>query len=54
MSRIVLLLLAFGLFGASLLASGAVAQRAPLFDDANAMLDRIIDEKWLTARGVCG
>ena len=25
-----------------------------LFDDANAMLDRIIDEKWLTARGVCG
>ncbi|KPM22096.1 5-methyltetrahydrofolate--homocysteine methyltransferase [Citromicrobium sp. RCC1885] len=25
-----------------------------LFADANAMLDRIIDEKWLTARGVCG
>ena len=25
-----------------------------LFDDANAMLDRIIAEKWLTARGVCG
>ena len=25
-----------------------------LFDDANAMLDRIIDEKWLTARGACG
>ncbi|MBD60186.1 MAG: methionine synthase [Citromicrobium sp.] len=25
-----------------------------LFDDANAMLDRIIEEKWLTARGVCG
>ncbi|NCP20104.1 MAG: methionine synthase [Erythrobacter sp.] len=25
-----------------------------LFDDANAMLDRIVDEKWLTARGVCG
>jgi len=25
-----------------------------LFDDANAMLDRIIGEKWLTARGVCG
>ena len=34
MSRIVLLFLAFGLFGASLLASGALAQRAPLFDDA--------------------
>ena len=25
-----------------------------LFDDANAMLDKLIDEKWLTARGVCG
>ncbi|WP_324261548.1 methionine synthase [Altererythrobacter sp. H2] len=25
-----------------------------LFADANAMLDRIIGEKWLTARGVCG
>ena len=25
-----------------------------LFDDANAMLDQIIAEKWLTARGVCG
>ncbi len=25
-----------------------------LFADANAMLDRIIAEKWLTARGVCG
>ena len=25
-----------------------------LFDDANAMLDRIIAEKWLTARGVAG
>ncbi len=25
-----------------------------LFDDANAMLDRLIEEKWLTARGVCG
>jgi 5-methyltetrahydrofolate--homocysteine methyltransferase len=25
-----------------------------LFDDANAMLDRITREKWLTARGVCG
>ncbi len=25
-----------------------------LFDDANAMLDRIIAEKWLTARGVVG
>ena len=25
-----------------------------LFDDANAMLDRIIGEGWLTARGVCG
>lgn len=25
-----------------------------LFADAQAMLDRIIDEKWLTARGVCG
>ncbi|MDJ0700768.1 MAG: methionine synthase [Woeseiaceae bacterium] len=25
-----------------------------LFDDANAMLDRIIDEKWLTARAVFG
>jgi 5-methyltetrahydrofolate--homocysteine methyltransferase len=25
-----------------------------LFDDANAMLDKIIDEKWLTARGVAG
>ena len=24
-----------------------------LFDDANAMLDRIIGERWLTARGVC-
>jgi len=26
----------------------------PLFDDAQAMLDRIIDEKWLTAKGICG
>ncbi|MEM6474638.1 MAG: methionine synthase [Pseudomonadota bacterium] len=25
-----------------------------LFDDANAMLDQIIEEKWLTARGVAG
>ncbi len=25
-----------------------------LFDDANAMLDRLIEEKWLRARGVCG
>ncbi|MEP2234177.1 MAG: methionine synthase [Alteripontixanthobacter sp.] len=25
-----------------------------LFDDANAMLDQIVDEHWLTARGVCG
>lgn len=25
-----------------------------LFDDANAMLDRIVGEKWLTARGVAG
>ncbi|QUL37837.1 methionine synthase [Erythrobacter sp. JK5] len=25
-----------------------------LFDDANVMLDRIIEEKWLTARGVAG
>ncbi|MFV0645697.1 MAG: methionine synthase [Sphingomonadaceae bacterium] len=25
-----------------------------LFADAQAMLDRIIEEKWLTARGVCG
>ncbi|MBD2840831.1 methionine synthase [Erythrobacter rubeus] len=25
-----------------------------LFDDANAMLDKIIEEKWLTARGVAG
>ncbi|MEL7690628.1 methionine synthase [Citromicrobium bathyomarinum] len=25
-----------------------------LFDDANVLLDRIIEEKWLTARGVCG
>ena len=25
-----------------------------LFEDANAMLDRIIAEKWLTAKGVCG
>ena len=25
-----------------------------LFDDANAMLDRLIEENWLTARGVCG
>ncbi|GAA4043688.1 methionine synthase [Parerythrobacter jejuensis] len=25
-----------------------------LWDDAQAMLDRIVDEKWLTARGVCG
>ena len=25
-----------------------------LFDDANAMLDQLIAEKWLTARGVCG
>ncbi|MDN3646429.1 methionine synthase [Pontixanthobacter aestiaquae] len=26
----------------------------PLFEDAQAMLDRIVSEKWLTARGVCG
>jgi 5-methyltetrahydrofolate--homocysteine methyltransferase len=25
-----------------------------LFDDAQAMLERIVDEKWLTARAVCG
>jgi 5-methyltetrahydrofolate--homocysteine methyltransferase len=25
-----------------------------LFADAQAMLDRIVDEKWLTAKGVCG
>ena len=25
-----------------------------LFSDAQAMLDRIVEEKWLTARGVCG
>ncbi len=25
-----------------------------LWDDAQAMLDRIVDEKWLTARSVCG
>jgi len=25
-----------------------------LFDDAQAMLDRIVAEKWLTAKGVCG
>ena len=25
-----------------------------LFDDANAMLDTVIAEKWLTAKGVCG
>ena len=33
-------------------ASGETARK--LFDDAQAMLDRIIDEKWLTARGVIG
>ncbi len=26
----------------------------PLFEDAQAMLDQIVEEKWLTARGVCG
>ncbi len=30
------------------------AQARELFADAQAMLDRIIDEKWLTARGVVG
>ncbi|MCA0903874.1 methionine synthase [Qipengyuania aquimaris] len=31
---------------------GETAQQ--LFDDANAMLDRIVEEKWLTAKGVAG
>jgi 5-methyltetrahydrofolate--homocysteine methyltransferase len=31
---------------------GAVAKE--LFDDANAMLDRIIAERWITARGIIG
>ncbi|BBD80423.1 methionine synthase [Aerosticca soli] len=30
------------------------AQASELFDDAQQMLDRIIEEKWLTARGVIG
>ncbi|KGN32651.1 B12-dependent methionine synthase [Knoellia sinensis KCTC 19936] len=33
-------------------ATGETARK--LFDDANAMLDRICDEKWLTANGVIG
>ncbi|SDD20418.1 methionine synthase [Nocardioides lianchengensis] len=32
--------------------SGETARK--LYDDAQAMLDRIVDEKWLTARGVFG
>ncbi len=30
------------------------SQASELFDDAQAMLSRIVEEKWLTANGVCG
>ncbi|WP_338467081.1 methionine synthase [Novosphingobium sp. ZN18A2] len=39
----------------SILSDKVVGESArALFDDARAMLDRIVSEKWLTAKGVCG
>src|SRR5690606_28287846 len=43
-----------GKYPAILTDEHAGAEATKLFNDANAMLDKIIEEKWLTAKGVVG